>query len=420
MSSRELRLGRRVSVSAKMDHAMADIEHPPPRIESLHVRNYRALRNVTLEPLPPLTVLLGPNGSGKSTVFDVMAFLSQCFTEGLTRAWDARSRFSELRSRGSEGPILFELKYRERPGTPIITYHLAINEERGKPIVEREWLQWRRGSHGKPFRFIDFERGIGEATSGEVPEASDDRAPERLASPDVLAVNTLGQFERHPRVTALRRFITDWYLSYLTVESARGAPEAGPQDRLSASGDNLANVLQHLQEREPERLQLIFERLSQRVPLLERVITEPLPDHRLLMRFKDRPFDDAILARYASDGTLKLLAYLVILSDPDPPQFIGIEEPENYLNPRLLRTVAEECVVASARAQLMVTTHSPEFVNALEPQAVWVLARDESGFTQAQQAIDIPGVLELYREGEELGRLWMQNAFEQMPLFERG
>jgi hypothetical protein len=68
----------------------------------------------------------------------------------------------------------------------------------------------------------------------------------------------------------------------------------------------------------------------------------------------------------------------------------------------------------------MVTTHSPEFVNALEPKAVWVLARDDSGFTHARQASTIPGVLELYQEGEELGRLWMQNAFEQLPLFETG
>ena len=376
-------------------------EYPPPRIESVHIQNFRVLRDVTLDPLTPLTVLLGPNGSGKSTVFDVMAFLSRCFTEGLAPTWDAKGRFAELRSRGSDGPIVFELKYRERPGTPVITYHLAINESGGKPIVEREWLQWRRGSHGKPFRFIDFEVGSGVATSGEAPDAADDRVPERLAAPDVLAVSTLGQFEKHPRVTALRRFITDWYLSYLTVESTRATPEAGPQERLSARGDNLANVLQYIQDRDPDRLQLIFQRLSQRVPLLERVITEPLPDHRLLMRFKDAPFDDPILSRWASDGTLKLLAYLVVLTDPDPPQFIGIEEPENYLNPRLLRTVAEECVVASSRTQLMVTTHSPEFVNALPPKAVWVIARDESGFAYARQAGSIPGVLELYEEGEE-------------------
>lgn len=48
----------------------------PPRIESLSVRNFRALRKIDLKDLTPLTVLIGPNGSGKSTVFDVFAFLS--------------------------------------------------------------------------------------------------------------------------------------------------------------------------------------------------------------------------------------------------------------------------------------------------------------------------------------------------------
>ncbi|TVR99621.1 MAG: hypothetical protein EA406_02965 [Rhodospirillales bacterium] len=51
----------------------------PPRIESLKVENYRALRTIQFDRLTPLTVLLGANGSGKSTVFDVFAFLAECF-----------------------------------------------------------------------------------------------------------------------------------------------------------------------------------------------------------------------------------------------------------------------------------------------------------------------------------------------------
>jgi len=61
-----------------------------PRIESLKVENYRALRNVEFRDLTPMTVLLGPNGSGKSTVFDVFNFLSECFQSGLRHAWDRR------------------------------------------------------------------------------------------------------------------------------------------------------------------------------------------------------------------------------------------------------------------------------------------------------------------------------------------
>jgi predicted ATPase len=127
-----------------------------PRIEYLKVTNYRALQNLELKNITPLTTFLGPNGSGKSTIFDVFAFLAECFNESLRKAWDRRGRFRELRTRGEEGPIVIELKYRETSQSPLITYHLAINEEKNRPYVAEEWLQWRRGQRGKPFRFLDF------------------------------------------------------------------------------------------------------------------------------------------------------------------------------------------------------------------------------------------------------------------------
>jgi len=97
-----------------------------PRIESMKVENYRALKQVTLDNLTPMTVLLGPNGSGKSTFFDVFNFLSECFQYGLRHAWDRRGRGRELKSRESDGPIVFELKYWERPRTPI---HLRLTAD---------------------------------------------------------------------------------------------------------------------------------------------------------------------------------------------------------------------------------------------------------------------------------------------------
>src|SRR5438876_10848858 len=123
----------------------------PARIESLRVENFRALRDVEFKNLAPLTVLLGPNGSGKSTVFDVFAFLSECFESGLRRAWDRRGRAKELKTRGSDGPLVIEIKYSES-GFPLTTYHLAVDERNGAPVVVEEWLRWKRGSRGRPFR----------------------------------------------------------------------------------------------------------------------------------------------------------------------------------------------------------------------------------------------------------------------------
>lgn len=382
-----------------------------PRIESLRVENYRALRTVELNKLTPLTVLLGPNGSGKSTVFDVFNFLSECFQFGLRHAWDRRGRGKELKTRGSSGPIVFDLKYREQPGLPVLTYHLAIDEGIKGPEVVEEWLQWRRGERGRPFRFVEFRKGSGEAISGEAPDEDDIRVETNLRSPDLIAVNTLGQFNEHPRVAALREFITGWYVSYLSIDQTRNQPEAGPQERLSKGGENLPNVIQYLKEQHPERLDQVFSVLRQRIPRLERVDAEPMPDGRLLLQVKDAPFEQPVLSKFASDGTMKMLAYLTVLYDPEPPRFIGIEEPENFLHPRLLPELAEECRAATERSQLLITSHSPFLINAMQADEVRVLYRDEQGFTQAVRAGDIPGINEFMQAGATLGHLWMEGHF---------
>lgn len=382
----------------------------PARIEYLRVQNFRALKSVEFKNITPMTVLLGPNGSGKSTVFDVFAFLSECFEFGLRRAWDRRGRGKELKTRGSDGPVVIEIKYQE-PGFPLITYHLAVDERRSGPVVVEEWLQWKRGSHGRPFKFLDYKEGLGRAASGEKPDEQDSRSEIPLKAPDLIAVNALGQFAEHPRVAALRDFITGWYVSYFSVDDTRGQPEAGPQEHLSRTGDNVANVIQYLAEQHPERLEDVFQTLRMRVPRVERVLAEPMQDGRLLLQIKDAPFDNPILARFASDGTLKMLSYLMLLNDPNPPSFIGIEEPENFLHPRLLPELAEECRAASERGQLLVTTHSPFFVNALRPEEVRVLYRDEQGYTQAVRALDIKGVKEFMDAGASLGHLWLEGRF---------
>ncbi len=391
-------------------------EEPPrqsvPRIEYLRVKNYRALQDLELKNITPLTVFLGPNGSGKSTIFDVFAFLAECFSVGLRRAWDKRNRFRELHTRGTQGPIEIELRYREKRDSPVITYYIAIAEGSKGPYIAEEWLQWRRGQRGKPFKFLDFREGAGQVVSGEMPDEQDKRIEEQLDSAEMIAVNTLGQFAKHPRVSALRRFITGWYLSYLTADSTRGTPEAGPQERLSQTGDNLPNVIQYLKEQYSERLEQILATLSHRIPRLEKVDAEMLADGRLLLQVKDAPFDRPILAKFASDGTLKMLAYLTILYDPEPPQLIGIEEPENQLHPRLLSELAEECQNATARSQLLVTTHSPFFINNLKPEQIWVLYRDEQGYTKAQRVADMEGIVGFWEAGALLGDLWMEGYFE--------
>lgn len=389
----------------------------PPRIEEVTIGNFRSLQKVSFKAMTPLTVLLGANGSGKSTFFDVFAFLSDCFSEGLRRAVDKRGKFSDLRSRGQNGPITIEVAYREggtidgkRPG--LVRYHLEIDERGGRPVVAVEWMRWRRSYPGYPFKFLDYRLGEGEVISGNSPEHTDKRIATPLAGPDVLAVSTLGQLADNPRVKSLRDFIVGWHLSYLSTTETRVVPEAGPQEHLSRNGNNLANVIQYLSEQHPATLNKIFSALRRRIPRLQTVEPISLPTGHLLLTVKDAPFDEGVQARYVSDGTLKMLAYLIQLHDPNPAPFLGIEEPENFLHPKLLYELAEECETAVRRMQMVVTTHSPFFIDALSPKQVWALRRNENGYTEAIRASAMIGIAEQVEAGAKLGQLWTEGFFE--------
>ncbi len=171
-------------------------------------------------------------------------------------------------------------------------------------------------------------------------------------------------------------------------------------------------MIQYLSEEHPGRLKLIFDKLRERVPKIEKVTAHPMPDGRLLLQIKDAPFAKPVMARFASHGTLKMLAYLALLHDPAPPPFIGIEEPENFLHPRLLHDLAEDCRGAADSTQIVVTTHSPFFLDALRPEEVRVLWRDESGYTQCHSLNQNEKVEAFMDAGAQLGDLWMEGHFE--------
>lgn len=381
------------------------------RIDSLRIKNYRVLRDVTLSDLTPLTVLVGANGSGKSTVFDAFAFLHEAFALGLRSAWDRRNRMSAIRSRGGDGHVEFELKYKvEIDGRRRqTTYILAVGEDSGLPVVAREVLRWTTApAQGRPRDILVFERGHGRVFNEQTQEYED----EVMDSPDLLAVSALGQMQRHQRVQALRNFIQGWYLSYLSADNTRTTPPSRPEARLSQTGDNLANVVQYLQEQHPNTLEHVFAVLGRRVPQLESIRPKLLEDGRLLLRLKDRPFDDPVLDRFTSDGTLKLLAYLTMLHDPNPPTVIGIEEPENQLHPRLVPDLAEDFRELSARSQVLVTTHSREFLSTIRPRELRTISRGDDGYATIHMVSDDPRVMAMLEAGASLPELWAEGYLQ--------
>jgi predicted ATPase len=149
----------------------------------------------------------------------------------------------------------------------------------------------------------------------------------------------------------------------------------------------------------------IVQKLPQRIPGINQVEAKETEDGRIILRFQDENFQDPFIARYVSDGTIKMFAYMILLHDPEPHPLLCIEGPENFLHPDLLLQLCEEIREYSERGgQVFVSSHSPDFVNGLRVEELFFLKK-ENGFTSIKAAITDPLVKELSKENQ-LGWLW--------------
>ncbi|MCL2202558.1 MAG: AAA family ATPase [Defluviitaleaceae bacterium] len=417
------------------------------KIEGFNVRNFRSLRNVTLGrlwndfgsgSLTPMTAVIGKNGAGKSTLFDAFGFLADCLINGVEKACDQRNGFKRIVSQGVHEPIMFEIYYREEHNARPITYEVAFAlDKHERPYVKSERLRQRRKGQerGRPFSFLILEEGRGVVWKGESEGVN--KEPEQLTLHNIeqlireepsetesvelsdnrkLGIATLGALKQHPRISAFRQFIEGWYLSYFSPNAARGLPLAGPQPHLNVHGDNIGNVVQFMERDHPERFKKILSEIATKLPGIDKISTEAMPDGRLLLRFNESGFANPFSAQQMSDGTLKVFAYLLLLADPQPRPFLCIEEPENGLYHKLLETLANQfrthVTERKVKSQIFVTTHQPYFLDALTPEEVWILEKGADGFSTIRRASDDPIVKGLVKEDLPLGGLWYSDYLE--------
>ena len=398
------------------------------RLLGIRIKNYKSFADLGLgqveygagDPLPRFACFIGPNGSGKSTLLDAFGFVADCLLEGVEAACDKphRGGFDRLRTQGAGAPISFEIFFDSEDGTQPIVYALDVDLVEGVPKLTKETLRQRRigETRGKPYHFLKLDRGAGKVWAGNYLERHDDKEAEKIQLDDLnrLGLATLGNLASHPRVVKLRTYIEQWYLSYFVPTAARAQPPAGAQPRLDREGANVGNVLQYFQRTHPKRFTAIVERVTKSIPGLRKIKTEVSTDKRLLLKFDESGYHDPFYQQNMSDGTLKMLAYAVLLADPAPRPFIGIEEPENGLYVELIEHLARQFVAYTAKraalTQIFVTTHSPYFVDALMPEQVWIMQKAD-GRATATRVEDLEIVRLLTKQGVPLGAQWYANHF---------
>lgn len=363
-------------------------------------------------PLGALSVLIGPNASGKTNLIESLALLQAVPTDvaaplrggGGARAWLWNGVGD------ASGTAKLEIVCAGVTSGQDVRYRLTLGLDGTSMVVRDERVENASPNKGsqKPFFYFGYEQGramVNRRLAAEKPARRALHAETFDRTQSVLAQRS--DPDQYPELARLRHHLRSIAIYRQWTTGPRALLRDGCRtdlrtDRLDESFENLPARLSALKA-QPVVKKLLLEHLRALSPGFDD-LEIPVEGGRLQMYLTEG--DRQVSAARLSDGTLRFLALLAILLDPTPPPVIVIEEPELGLHHDVLPTVRDLLVAACERTQLVVTTHSPTFIDAFSetPDAVVVCEKDESGTRLTRLK---PGMRALARE-HGLGRLWMQ------------
>jgi len=396
----------------------------PPPLLKLSAENFLSLRKVELD-LGPVNVLVGPNNAGKSNLLEVVALLGELVEDDLSRTLERRGGFDRLYFHGqTAGPIRLGIEAAvttHSSSTARDVYTLTLSKLRVGPrrssearTFVRRWESFRFKRFSGPGRRITVQGGSVHFTG--------DRQETLGLRTDSLALATLPRLPASQGGEEISR-IADLFSTFrvFDVDAARvRQPQAwGERDRLRSDGANLAGFLEWLQLTHPQVFQELIDDAKTIVPGLTEVSFERSGGESLAtnVMISERGLVRSTPLSYASYGTIRSLAMLALLHDPNPPLLTCIEELDRGLHPHVFDRLVERMRIASGKTQFLIATHSPALVNRLKWNELIVCERGADG-SSLIPAISPDRVRRLAQaaEGElGLGEIWFTGALGGVP-----
>lgn len=393
-----------------------------PALVEIHAKNFRSLRDVTL-PLSALTVLVGPNNSGKSNVLDLIRFLSDSIRFDLTHALELRGGMERVAFRGGD-----------RPGEVSLGVKAQVTAHSSAHARDEYTLDFQLGTgvqqrlrRNESFRFKRTGgRGRRITIAGSKVQILDEgpggaRQEEIGLRRDALGLSTLPNLADSEGGTEVRK-VAELFARFRVFDVDVGAarrPAVVGGNVLAPDASNLAEFMWHLATDRNALWSSFLEDARNVVPGMLDISFEPVGGaaravavqlHEQGLR---RPTDLAD----ASFGTIRALALLALLYDPDPPQLTCIEEIDHGLHPYAFDVLVPRLREASERTQFIIATHSPVLVNRLDPNELIVCERNSDGSSAipAVAAQEVAAAVEA-TEGElGLGELWFSGTLGGVP-----
>lgn len=412
------------------------------KLLGISIKNFGLLKNIKMgqlsadrgvKPLGNAVAIIGRSGVGKSTLADAINFLSDCVATDVERACNAyyRGGYEQLVTQGVTESMQFEIHYRESSKGKSMTYELKIDKDRtGRPYVKEECLRLQsKGKRGKSeseaqaeaeaeiLMFFRCGKGFAYATEtgrcdGLESKSNGSRQEISLTDNRKLGLTVLGNMKGFSQVSNFKDFLNSWYLCQFAPERAKQIQTAEKVSYLNRDGSNLNNIVQYMYREDSEGFRKVLSRLKSKFPNIEQIRPVKMPNGQIILEFKQSNLKEPLYSTQMSDGTLKLLAYYLLLNEKNPRSLVFLAEPEDCLyHTHILDFASEIRRNAGFDRQIFVTTNSPFLINSFNSDDVWVLENGMDGFSEIKCASSYEFVKALTDKGAYLGDLWYNHYF---------
>ena len=415
-------------------------------IQRIHIENFKSFSEIDVE-LSRFSVVIGSNAAGKSNFISVFRFLRDIARHGVTNAIAMQGGADYIRNAkiGPDHDLVVQVTYGPEPGKEVMD-----RTGRGSSILEVRSCEssyefaLRFDPAGDGFTIVrdrltigcevtecgngrsrgDERKVIGQGTirvtsdKGLVEYTVDIPAGCALTENDIVPVFFRGK-QLPERTLLLETFYgyplphLDKFFDRIAVYdidpklSKRGVIITGKRE-LEEDAGNLALVVRTLLE-DPEKKRKFSNLLRDVLPFVEDFSVQKFMDISLILTMRERYARSRDLpASSLSDGTIAIFAMIIALYFEEKP-FIIIEEPVSHIHPFLVGRLMKMMKEASARKQVMITTHSAEVVRHAALGDILLIARDSEGFSVISRPGDKEEVKTFLANEIGIEELYVQN-----------
>jgi predicted ATPase len=372
------------------------------KLIELKTLRYRSLREQTIT-FQDLNIFIGANASGKSSILDALRFLHEgvqardfkdpAYARGgiVHLAWKGEDANQiELRIRLAQDAHIYEWIVR----LTRIEYEFSVNEKVSEVYLDKP-----------PNLLLEADGGKGWWWSGE------GRRVQLQQSATGCALSAASADATFP-ARHIAQFVSGWGFFDPSPFSLRRGWPGQDSTRLDSYGRNLAERLFALQKSSPE----VFQRIVLATRSVLGLPTEIEPresEGRFYFAQREPGLQYWVHQIGASSGTLRMLALMTAILEESDGNLVGIEEPENHIHPTALAAFAEYLLKARERVQILVTTHSPLFLDFLnDPSMVCLVRRTQANGSEVTRETNVDGIrLALNASGFGLGEFYETKGF---------